>query len=197
MCILWHTGHEAQHLMDDGEVHGGQCAAYVHVFEAQALATGELAVPRPPAFAPTSGVGMKAHTGTTPWYFGVVACEAIACERLCGECLKGIVFGQGVGTWDPTMDNLVNNSCHADCAHGQEKCTCHPAAAKSVCHLSSRKGMPPCHHNSYVSMTWFVSQKRSKMQHTPDQKVVPQTLNYIADTRWFDHYLDVGSQDQE
>ena len=30
-----------------------------------------------------------------------------------------------------------------------------------------------------------------------DEKVVPHTLNYIADTRWFGHYLDVDSQDQE
>ena len=30
-----------------------------------------------------------------------------------------------------------------------------------------------------------------------DEKVIPHTLNYIADTRRFGHYLDVGSQDCE
>jgi len=30
-----------------------------------------------------------------------------------------------------------------------------------------------------------------------DKKVVSHTLNYVADTRWFGNYLDVGSQDQD
>ena len=38
-----------------------------------------------------------------------------------------------------------------------------------------------------TSISWLLS----------DEKVIPHTLNYIADTRHFGHYLDVGSQDQE
>ena len=177
--VLGHARPEAQRLVEDGEVHGealrggaaGQRACvrravrrtYVHVFEAQALAAGELRGGLLAHALEPRGVARELVQGPRHCVLRVVAAgdeegdEEVARERGVGaregvleQRREEVVFGRGGGVRDAVADDLVDEFVQGGLCAVEARARAVPLQAEASV-LRKRDARGVCRHSFSVN----------------------------------------------